>query len=156
MPEAKQLHKRAHNMVGKKTVDAPSIKIPVTEAVVVKVLPTEKHESFEDFYPLHVTKVDSVKENTGMRPLIIGIVLIIVVGVAAFWYVKQQEFADTGAPFHMPIISPTAVDTLLETPAVTETPIVTPTETDVPTDSLTLTPTTTTTSTTPDTTSITP
>src|SRR3989344_6558207 len=114
MPEAKQLHKRAHNMVGKKTVDAPSIKIPVTEAVVVKVLPTEKHESFEDFYPLHVTKVDSVKENTGMGPLIIGIVLIIVVGVAAFWYVKQQEFADTGAPFHMPIISPTAVATLLE------------------------------------------
>jgi hypothetical protein len=104
MPEARQLHKRHGNVANTPTV-APA-KPKAEEVVALKVLPVEKHESFEDFYPLHVTKTESVKENTGSGPLIFGIILIIVVAVLAFWYVKNQE----------------EVSNITNTPTISQTP----------------------------------
>ncbi len=118
MPEARQLHKR-HGVVANTEVKSSPKKTDASEAVPLKVLPVEKHESFEDFYPLHVTKTESVKEYTGSGPLIFGIILIMIVAAAAFWYVKNQE--DTGNIINAPSISqtPSASSTVPTTDIIT-------------------------------------
>lgn len=125
MPEAKQLHRRTGVVAN--TASKAIAKKPVeSEKVAVKVLPTEKHESFEDFYPLHVTKVDSASDKIGLGPILFGLILIILVAALSFWYVKQQESANPG------YITPKSTQTTPAADESTDTTSTLPSETGIP------------------------
>ncbi|MFA6081814.1 MAG: hypothetical protein WC773_00135 [Patescibacteria group bacterium] len=100
MPQAQNLHRRtthpkADDNVSPK-VNRKNSKKAEAEKVDLHVLPVEKHESFHEFYPLNVTKVETEKTG-GYIGLIIGLVILALVGGLTFWYVKEQNNATSSS-----------------------------------------------------------
>ncbi|GEM_PF-4912857 len=91
MPGAQDLHKRA---TAKVSSEAKSKKIDSGMAVPVTVEPPQpKHDSFDEFYPLHVTKVEETKPNTPMF-WVIGVIFVVAAAILAGWYVYTQQNTD--------------------------------------------------------------
>lgn len=91
--KADSIHRRTHlpnspGANGKQETKAGQQKGAPVEIRVGMAGPLD--EAYNDFYPLHVTKVED-KKQSGSLALIIGVVMTIAILTLTFWYLKNQQ-----------------------------------------------------------------